>query len=84
MILEGVEVFVLRQVTTKVLWLAEGIEIGEDGIALDLTGVADTQVVRISEHRLHFLLHFVGAVLQIDAVAKGFGHLGLSVGSGQT
>jgi len=82
--LQLVEVGIVGQVAAEMFLAAEGVEVGEDGVALDLSRVADTQVVGVGEHRLDFLLHFIGAVLEVDAVAKGLGHLGLAVGAGQT
>lgn len=82
-VLEGVEVLVVGQVAAEVLGAAESIEVGEDRVAFDLTGVADAQMVGIGEHGLDFLLDLVGRVLEVDAVAEALGHLGLTVGAGQ-
>ena len=82
-VLEGVEVLVVGQVAAKVLGAAEGIEVGEDRVAFDLTRVADAQMVGVGEHGLDFLLDLVGRVLEVDAVAEALGHLGLAVGAGQ-
>ena len=62
----------------------EGIEIGEDGVALEVSRVADLQVERVGVHGLDFLVDLVGRVAEVDAVAEAFAHLGLAVGAGQT
>ena len=62
----------------------EGVEVGEDGVALEVSGVADLQVERVGVHGLDFLVDLVGRVAEVDAVAEAFAHLGLAVGAGQT
>ena len=52
------------------LLAAEGVKVGEDGVALDFSGVTNAQMIGVGEHALYFLLHLVGAVFQVDAVAK--------------
>ena len=63
---------------------AEGVEVGEDRVALDLARVLHAQVVGIGVHAHHLLFHLVGRVRQIDAVVERLGHLGLAVGARQT
>ena len=62
----------------------EGVQVGEDGVALDLARVLHPQVVGIGIHTHHLLLHFIGRVGEVDAVAQRFRHLGLAVRTGQT
>ena len=61
----------------------EGIQIGEYGVAFNLTGILYPQMVRVGVHAANLLLDFVGRVTQIDAVAQALAHLGLSIGAWQ-
>ena len=63
---------------------AESVEIGEDGVALHVARVADIDVLRVRVHRHHFLVHFLGGLREVDAVAQGLAHLRLAVGSRET
>ena len=75
---------VVGQIFREMLGAAEGIEVGEHRVALHLARVFDAQVVGIGIHPHDFLLHLVGAVREVDAVAERFRHLGLAVGARQT
>ena len=79
-----VKVLVFRPVRCKVLGLAEGIEVGEHSVALDVAGVFNTQVGWVGVHRFHLFLYVLGCVRQVDAVAKAFRHFGFAIGSRQT
>ena len=68
----------------EMLIAAEGIEIGEYGVALDVARVADLKVERVGVHALDLCPELVGGIRKVDAVAQGLAHLGLSVGSRQT
>ena len=46
--------------------------------------VADIDVLRVRVHRHHFLVHFLGGLREVDAVAQGLAHLRLAVGSRET
>ena len=81
-VLELVQVGVVGPEAGKVTFFAESIEVSEHGVALYLAGIFHPEVAGVGEHALHFLLHGLGIIAQIDAVAKGLAHLGLAVGSG--
>ena len=82
-VLELVQVGVLRQESLKVTFFAEGIEVSEYGVALYLAGIFHPQVTGVGEHAFHFLFHGLGIIAQVDAVAQGLAHLGLAIGTGQ-
>ena len=84
MILECVQILIIRQIFCKMLRPAESIEIGEHGIPFHLSRVLHPDVPRIREHTHHLLLHHIGRVRKIDAVAQRLAHLRLSVSSRQT
>ena len=77
------QVGIVGQVASEVFGAAEGVEVGEDGVALHLAGVLHTQVVGVGVHGLNLLRYGVGVVAQVDAVAQTLAHLGLSVGAWQ-
>ena len=79
--LQFVERGVVRQMAGEVLRTAEGVEVGEDRVALDPARVLHAQVVRVGVHAHHLLAHLLGRIAQVDAVAERFGHLGLAVGA---
>ena len=58
--LQLVERGVIGQVLLKMFRAAEGVQVGEDGVALDLARVFYPQVVGIGVHAHHLLLHFIG------------------------
>ena len=82
--LQLVERGVVGQVLGEVLLTAEGVEVGEDRVALDLARILHPQVVRVGVHAHDLLLDLVGSIRQVDAVTQRLGHLGLAVGSRQT
>ena len=63
---------------------AEGIQVGEYGVALHLARVADLQMVRVGEHTPDLCIDLFGAVGQVYAVAEGLAHLGLAIRSRQS
>ena len=65
------------------LRLAEGIQIGEDTVAFDLTGIFDTHMVGVGIHGHNLFLYYIGRVAQIDAVAQGFTHFCFAINAGQ-
>ena len=81
--LQLVERRVVGEVGGEMLGAAEGVEVGEDGVALDLARVLHAQVVGIGVHAHHLLSYLLGRIAQVDAVAQRLGHLGLAVGAGQ-
>ena len=52
--LQLVEVGIVGQVAAEMLLAAEGVEVGEDSVALDLSRIADTQVVGVVNIDLTF------------------------------
>ena len=65
----------------EVLIAAESVQIGEHGVTLHVTRVADLKVVRVGKHTLHLFVYFFGAIRKVYAVSERFAHLGLSVSS---
>ena len=63
---------------------AEGIQIGEDGVALHLAGVLHPQVAGVGVHGHDLLLDVLRLVGEVDAVAQRLAHLGLAVNARQT
>ena len=84
MILQLVEVLILRPEVGKVLIAGEGIEVGEHGIALDMSRVIEIDMLGVSVHGAHLLPYLVGGIGEVDAVAEALGHLLLTVGAGKT
>ena len=82
-VLELVEVLVFRPVLCEVGIGGEGIEIGEHGIAFDVSGVADVEVCGVGIHGAYLLPYLVGGVGEIDAVAEALRHLLLAIGAGE-
>ena len=60
---------------------AEGVEVGEDSVALHLARVCDLEVCRVGVHSLHFLPNLFCRIGKIDAVAQRLAHLGATVGA---
>ena len=83
-ILQLVEVLVLWPEVGEVLVAGEGVEIGEDGVALHMAGIVEVDVLRIGVHRAHLLPDVIGRVREVDAVAERLRHLLLAVGAWQT
>ena len=81
--LEFVEVGIVGQIALKVLGAAEGIEIGEHRVAFEVPGVTYVDMRRVGIHRHDALLHRVGIVGEIDAVAEALRHLRLAVSARQ-
>ena len=82
--LQLVQSRVLRQIPLKMLRLAESVQVSEHRISLQMAGILDPKMQRIGVHAHDLFLYFLGIVRQIDTVAQGFAHLGLTVGSRQT
>ncbi len=51
MILQRLEIGVIRQETCKIIIGAERIQIGEDGVALQVTGLLNREMLRVGVHR---------------------------------
>ena len=62
----------------------EGIEVCEDGVALQMSGVAYLQVCGVGVHGFYLTANLVSGVAQVNAVSEALAHLGFSVSSGQT
>ena len=82
--LQLVQVSVVRQEFGKVLFGAESIQIGENSVAFNLTGILYAYMVRIGVHGHNFLSDILRFIGKINAVAQGFTHLGFAVNAGQT
>ena len=50
MSLQFVQIFVIRQVSLEVLRLAESIQVSEYRVALQMSGIADQQMLGIGVH----------------------------------
>ena len=66
------------------LRLAESIQVSEYRVALQMSGIADQQMLGIGVHTHDLGAYIVCAVCQIDAVAKGFTHFRLAIDAGQS
>ena len=84
MSLHFIKIGIFRKIFREMLRSAECIEICEYDIALDVSGIGDLEMFRVSEHAVDLLLYFLGSIRQINAVAKRLAHLGFSVGTRQT
>ena len=84
MFFQLVEVRVVRQVLGELLVPAEGVEVGEDRIAFHMARIALLQMSRVGVHRHDLLPDGFLVVREIDAVAEGFAHLGLTVDPRET
>ena len=62
----------------------EGVHVGEHGISLYMTGVADIEMGRVGVHTLNLLPYGSAVVGEIDAVAQALAHLLLAVSTRQT
>ena len=62
----------------------EGVEVGEYGVPLEVSGVVDLEVRGVRVHGFHFSVDLVGRVAEVDAVAEAFAHLGFAVGARQS
>ena len=79
MLLEFIEVGIFRPEKAEMLVPAECIEVCEYGVSFDMPRVADIDVQRIRVHRQHLLVHLISSLREIDAVAEGLAHLGLTI-----
>ena len=59
----------------------ESVQIGEHGVALHLAGIGDVDMVGVREHGHNALVQRLPAIGKVDAVAQGFAHFRLAVGS---
>ena len=83
-LLHLVKVFVLGQIFGKVIVRAQRVKIGENNVALGVTGILDSQVGGIGEHfAVDLLFDCLCGVGKIDAVAERFAHFCLAVNAGQ-
>ena len=82
--LQLVQVSVVRQEFGKVLFGAESIQIGENSVAFNLTGILYAYMVGIGVHGHNLLFDILRFIGKINAVAQGFTHLGFAVNAGQT
>ena len=55
-----IEAAVVGPVLGKVLGAAEGVEVGEHGVALNLSGILYTDVVGVGIHAHYTLAHLLG------------------------
>ena len=78
-----VQIRIFGQIKAEVFRTAESIQVSEYGVAFQFSGVLHTQVVGVGIHALHFLLHFVGGVREINTVAEALAHFGFTVCSRQ-
>ena len=62
----------------------EGVEVCKHHITLHMSRVGDLKMLRIGKHAVHLLLDLLGSIRQINAIAEGLAHLGLSVSTGKT
>ena len=81
--LELVEARVFGQELFEVLGAAEGVEVDEYGVVLDVARVLRADVQRVGVHRHDLLAYLLGLFGEVDAVAERFAHLRLAVGAGE-
>ena len=79
--LKFLKVLIFRKVFGEMLVFAESIEIGEDGVAFGMSWIIDLEVKRIGKHGLNLIVDGLLVIGKIDAVTKGFGHLGFAIGA---
>ena len=79
-----IKVRIFGKIFLKMFGTAEGIEIGENGIAFNLTRILHAEVVRVGVHSHNVLTELLGCVGQIYAVSERLAHLCLTVGSRET
>jgi hypothetical protein len=65
------------------LVLTEGIEIGEDHVAFDGSGIARADMLRVCVHPMHCLTDRFGFGGQQNGIALGFAHFGFAIDTGQ-
>ena len=82
--LELVQILIIRKELLKMLRTAERIQIDEYRIAVYLSRILHTQVVRVGKHRHDFFLDLIRLIRKVNAVAERFAHLCLSVNTRQT
>ena len=82
-ILELIQICIVRKKLFKMLRLNKGIQIRKDRIAFDLSGILDPEMIRIREHAHDLLLDVIRLLGQVDAVAERLAHLLLAVCSGK-
>ena len=62
----------------------EGLQIGKDGVPLQMTRVAHAEMLRVCIHGLDARRHRIRIVREVDAIAEGLGHLCLAVCARET
>ena len=82
-ILEFIQICIVRKELFKMLRLYKRIQIRKDCIAFDLSGILDPEMIRIREHAHDLLLDIIRLLGQVDAVAERLAHLLLAVCSGK-
>ena len=84
MVFQFVERLVFGPEFSEVVRSRECVEVCEYRVSFNLSRVFHTQMAGVGIHALHFLLHVLCGVREIDAVAKALAHLRLAVGSRQS
>ena len=84
MILQLIQVLIIWKEFREILWLAERIQINEYRVAVYISRILNTKMVRVCEHGHNFFLHLICLVRKVDAVSKGFAHFGFAVNTWQT
>ena len=79
MILQFLQISVLRQEFREILFPGERIQVSENSVSFHLPRIGNLQVIRIGVHAHDFLVNCLRRVGQVDAVADGLGHLRLAV-----
>ena len=81
--LQFVEARVLGQELLEIFGAAEGVEVDEYGVVLDVARVLRADVQRVGVHRHDLLAYLLRLFGEVDAVAERLAHLRLAVGAGQ-
>lgn len=74
-----VEVRVVREVLGELFVPAEGVEVGEDGVAFHMARITLLKMGRVGVHRHDLLPDGFLVVREVDAVAERLAHLGFAI-----
>ena len=84
MILQFIQILIIRQIFFKMFICTECIQISENGISFYLSRIRYLQMIRICIHSHDLLSYFFLGIRQINTVTKGFTHLCFSIRSRKT
>ena len=84
MVFQLVQVLIIRKKFREVFWFAESIQVNKYRVAINISRILNTKMIRIREHGHNLLLNLICLIGKINAVSKRFTHFCLTVNTWQT